>query len=143
MQLHQLKPAHPNKLSKRVGRGGKRGKTAGRGTKGQKSRAGHRMRPELRDIIKKLPKNRGYKNKAFATRAIPVNLAALEIAFAAGESVSAETLIAKKLVKRAGGKVPPIKILGSGILTKKLAFMGLVMSDSAKKAIEKVGGTVE
>lgn len=59
MQFHALKRNTPNKKSKQVGRGGKRGKTSGRGTKGQNARAGHKKRPELRDFIKRLPKLRG------------------------------------------------------------------------------------
>ena len=64
MQIHNLKRTHPNKKDRIVGRGGKRGKTAGRGGKGQTARAGNKRRPELRDIIKKLPKNRGYRFKS-------------------------------------------------------------------------------
>ncbi|MBI4136288.1 MAG: hypothetical protein HY481_01940 [Candidatus Vogelbacteria bacterium] len=59
--MHQLKRQHPRQRKKIVGRGGKRGTTAGRGTKGQKARAGHRIRPAIRDVIKKLPKRRGYR----------------------------------------------------------------------------------
>ena|SRR3989344_3863951 len=59
MQFHSLKRKTPNKKSKAVGRGGKRGKTSGRGTKGQNARAGHKNRPELRDFIKRVPKLRG------------------------------------------------------------------------------------
>lgn len=61
MQIHNLKREHKNKKDRLVGRGGKHAKTSGRGTKGQKARAGNKRRPELRDIIKKLPKKRGYK----------------------------------------------------------------------------------
>jgi len=61
MQLHNLKRQHKNKKDRIVGRGGKHAKTSGRGGKGQTARAGNKRRPELRDIIKKLPKNRGYK----------------------------------------------------------------------------------
>ena len=68
MQLHQLQPKHSKKRKKIVGRGGKRGKTSGRGHKGQKARAGHRIRPEERDAIKKIPKKRGHgKNRARIT----------------------------------------------------------------------------
>ena len=56
MQLKDLKRENPNKRSTRVGRGGKRGKTSGRGHKGQNARAGNSKRPEIRDIIKKVPK---------------------------------------------------------------------------------------
>ena len=56
VQFHQLKIKNRRKKSRQVGRGGKRGKTSGRGTKGQKARAGRKLRPEMRDIIKKFPK---------------------------------------------------------------------------------------
>jgi large subunit ribosomal protein L15 len=59
MQYHSLKRKTPNKKSRQVGRGGTRGKTSGRGTKGQNARAGHKNRPELRDFIKRIPKLRG------------------------------------------------------------------------------------
>ena len=61
MQIHTLKREHKNKKDRIVGRGGKHAKTSGRGGKGQTARAGNKRRPELRDIIKKLPKKRGYK----------------------------------------------------------------------------------
>ncbi len=56
MQRHELQPKTPRKRKKLIGRGDK---TAGRGTKGQKARAGHKIRPEIRDFIKTLPKLRG------------------------------------------------------------------------------------
>ncbi len=61
MQIHNLKRIFKNKKDRLVGRGGKHAKTSGRGGKGQTARAGNKRRPELRDIIKKLPKNRGYR----------------------------------------------------------------------------------
>lgn len=64
MQIHNLKRQHKNKKDRIVGRGGKHAKTSGRGGKGQTARAGNKRRPELRDIIKRLPKNRGYKFKS-------------------------------------------------------------------------------
>src|SRR5476649_564767 len=64
MQIHNLKRNHKNKKDRLVGRGGKHAKTSGRGGKGQTARAGNKRRPELRDIIKKLPKNRGYSFKS-------------------------------------------------------------------------------
>ena len=64
MQIHNLKRQHKNKKDRIVGRGGKHAKTSGRGGKGQTARAGNKRRPELRDIIKKLPKNRGYRFKS-------------------------------------------------------------------------------
>src|SRR3989344_6035314 len=64
MQTHDLKRTHKNKKDRLVGRGGKHAKTSGRGGKGQTARAGNKRRPELRDIIKKMPKNRGYRFKS-------------------------------------------------------------------------------
>jgi len=61
MQIHEVIRTHKNKKDRIVGRGGKHAKTSGRGGKGQTARAGNKRRPELRDIIKKLPKNRGYR----------------------------------------------------------------------------------
>jgi large subunit ribosomal protein L15 len=142
MELHTLKRKNPNREEKRVGRGGKRGKTAGRGTKGQKARAGHRIRPEMRDIIKKYPKHRGYKQKAFRKKPTPVNLAALEATFAAGDTVTVDALVEKGLAKKIGGKNPAVKILATGKLSKKLTITGCAVSETAKKAIEAAGGTV-
>ena len=147
MQSNILKPAHARTTSMRVGRGGKRGKTSGRGVKGQNSRAGAKKRPEMRDLIKKLPKLRGHgKNRARTVRIrasyAPVNLATLDKAFDAGASVTAKTLFAKKIIRARAGKLPLVKILGTGELTKKLEVSGLAYSASAKAAIEKAGGSV-
>ncbi|MFA6445833.1 MAG: 50S ribosomal protein L15 [Candidatus Paceibacterota bacterium] len=127
-----------------VGRGGKRGKTSGRGTKGQKARAGHKIRPEIRDMIKRLPKLRGYAFKSPNDVPVcPVNLSAIESAFKAGETVSSQTLVAKGIVSLFKGKQPVIKILSSGEIAKKINFVGCAVSASAKAKIEKVGGTVK
>jgi ribosomal protein L15 len=64
MQIHNLKRIHKNKKDRLIGRGGRHGKTSGRGGKGQTARSGNKRRPELRDIIKRLPKNRGYQFKS-------------------------------------------------------------------------------
>ena len=64
MQIHNLKRQHKNKKDRLGGRGGKHAKTSGRGGKGQTARSGNKRRPELRDIIKRLPKNRGYQFKS-------------------------------------------------------------------------------
>ncbi|PIT91192.1 50S ribosomal protein L15 [Candidatus Kaiserbacteria bacterium CG10_big_fil_rev_8_21_14_0_10_49_17] len=145
MQLHELQRHTKNKDKKRVGRGGTRGKTSGRGTKGQKARAGHSLRPEMRDTIKKLPKLRGRGkniNKRFHKRAVPVNLSLLEAAFSAGESVTPETLVEKKIIKKSGGVYPVVKILGVGTLSKKLSVAGVDASAKAKEAIESAGGSM-
>ncbi len=130
-----------------MGRGGKRGKTSGRGGKGQTARAGHKIRPEVRDLIKKLPKLRGHgKNRARSVRTnriavSAVNLSALEAAYKAGETVSPATLLAKGLVRRAKGRAPAVKILGAGSLTKALVVEGCTLSASALAALTAAGGT--
>lgn len=142
MQLNQLKRRVANITSSRVGRGGKRGKTAGRGTKGQKARSGHKMRPEMRDIIKKYPKLRGYKFNSVETKPEPVNLAAIEIHFENGDTVNPTTLVGKKIVRKQGGRLPTVKILATGTLTKKIKVEGCVISLTAKAAVEAAGGSV-
>lgn len=147
MQINNLKAKTPRITSARVGRGGKRGKTSGRGTKGQNARAGHKKRPEMRDLLKKLPKRRGFgQNRSRTVRPqviySPVNLAALEKSFAAGDKVSPLTLRNKGLVGSRGGHILPIKILGTGSLTKKLTVTGCSASASAMAAIEKAGGSI-
>lgn len=148
MQSHTLKAAHPSKKMPRVGRGGKRGKTSGRGTKGQKARAGHKIRPEIRDLIKKIPKLRGHgKNRSRTVRAnrrtaTAVNLATLEAAFKTGDTVTPAVLVKKGIANTRAGRLPMIKILGTGELTKALAISGCLFSVTAKAAVEKAGGSM-
>ncbi len=149
MQIHQLKRNTPNKKSRQVGRGGKRGKTSGRGTKGQKARAGSKLRPEMRDIIKKLPKKRGFgKNRArtvnsSVVKKSPINITVLEKMFSDGEVVSPVLLIEKGILKKIKGRIPRIKILGMGEITKKIEVEGCSVSKSAIEKIEKAGGSVK
>ena len=140
MQIHNLKREHKNKKMHQVGRGGKRGKTSGRGTKGQKARAGHKIRPEIRDIIMKIPKLRGYAFKSFENKPVIVNIQALETAFSNGDVISPKSLLDKKVIHTESGKMPEIKILGDGELTKKLIIEDCFISLSAKAKIEKAGG---
>lgn len=144
MLIHQIKTLK-QKHKTRVGRGGKRGTFSGRGTKGQKARAGRRIRPQLRDVIKKIPKRRGRGKHSFVSFAVPpaiVNIADLEQYFSAGEHVTPQTLAAKGLVRLAARRVPAIKLLGTGELTKKLLVADCQISASARSKIEKVGGSV-
>ncbi len=142
MKINELKRKNPNYKRRSIGRGGKRGKTSGRGTKGQNARAGRKKRPEIRDFIKRMPKLRGYAFKSFAPRAVPVSLSMIEKAFKAGDRVEPATLIAKKVVERTEGNFPRIKILSTGEVTKKFIVSGCEVSANAKTAIEKAGGTV-
>jgi large subunit ribosomal protein L15 len=131
---------------RRIGRGqsSTRGKTSGRGGKGQTARAGAKIRPALRDIIKKLPKRRGFgKNRARtvnATKARPttVSLERLGQVFENGADVSLASLKEKGLLTRHAFGA---KIVGSET-DKKLTIKGFAVSAKAKAAIEKAGGTV-
>lgn len=78
MQWNNLKPKTERKRSQSVGRGGKRGKTSGRGTKGQNARAGRKKRPEIRDFIKRFPKLRGRGKNSLKSRR--VKLVGIELA---------------------------------------------------------------
>ena len=142
MQLNTLKREHPNKKPRQVGRGGTRGKTSGRGGKGQTARAGNKRRPEIRDIIKKLPKLRGYRFHSARVKPAPVNVGALEI-FDVGQVVDVKALSEKKLIRNVDGLLPKVKILGTGEISKKLSIVGCEVSKSAKAKIEKAGGNVK
>src|SRR3989338_8449469 len=146
MQRHNLKRQHRNKKSKTIGRGCTRGKTSGRGTKGQNARAGHKKRPEIRDFIKRIPKLRGRGkniNTSIETKPSAVNLGVLDKTFKVVDIVSPATLQKAGIVKKISGSLPKVKILGSGVLEKKLTVEGCQVSASAKLAIEKVGGSVK
>ena len=140
MQIHQLRPENKKKR-KRIGRGGKRGTYSGKGMKGQKSRAGKRIRPALRDFIQKIPKLHGVPSSRYKKQGVKqfrviyriINLDVLDKNFKDGETVSPKVLLEKKLVRRIKGRMPAVKILGRGELTKKLEFEDVEMSEQAKK----------
>jgi large subunit ribosomal protein L15 len=151
LTLSNLKPAQPRKARKRVGRGlgSGKGRYSGRGIKGQKSRAGsHKMRPGFEGgqmpIYMRLPKGRGSYSKdampvgPHRTETVPVNVAALEQRFAAGDEVTLEALVERGLIKNTRIDV---KILGQGSLTKKLTVSAHGFSASAREKIEAAGGT--
>lgn len=146
MQIHEIKRVHAHKKAKLVARGGKRGKTAGKGGKGQTARAGHHVRPAMRDIIKKLPKLRGHgKNRSesvfYRGPEAVVNVHALNV-FGKGDTVNLTTLVEKGLIKAILGKVPTVKILGTGDVSVALTVTGCTVSASAQAKIEKAGGTI-
>lgn len=142
MQLHQLKPIHRLKKRKRVGRGGKRGTYSGRGMKGQKSRAGRKLQPVIRELIKRYPKLRGYRFKKYQKDIAIVNLGILEKKFNPSEIVNPKTLLEKKIISRTKGKLPRVKILGDGKITKKIIIENCEVSKNAKEKIKKAGGSI-
>lgn len=142
MQLHQLKPIHKNKKSKRVGRGGAHGHYCGSGIPKGKSRTTN-IKPKIRELLKRYPKLRGYKFKTLSEKPAIFDLGIFDKKFEAGEKISPQILIEKKLVRKIEGAVPKIKILGEGEIKKALIFEGFLISDSAKEKIKKAGGEIK
>lgn len=141
MQLNQISKNKFNRVSRRVGRGGKRGTFSGRGVKGQKSRSGRKLRPEWRDLLKSIPKKRGYKFKSIQNKPAIVSLKSIGKVFNGGEIITLDVLRRKGLVAKSYSHLP-IKILGQESLAKKLVFKGVTFSAGAKDAIIKAGGSV-
>ena len=144
MKMHELSPAIGSvKEAKRIGRGhgSGNGKTAGKGHKGQKARAGHGMRPGFEGgqmpLQRRIPK-RGFNN-IFAEEWAAVNLSALEV-FEDGAVVDAAALAEKGIIRKAS---LPVKVLGNGNLTKKLTVKLNAFSASAAEKINSVGGKAE
>jgi large subunit ribosomal protein L15 len=145
MKLHELKPTPGSKKRRqRVGRGdgSNWGGTAGRGHKGQKSRTGSRIRHHFEGgqtpYFRRLPK-KGFNSPDHVEYSV-VNVASLNEAYEAGETVDFETLRAKRLV---GKKVLPLKILGCGEIAKALKVKAVKFSATAKAKIEAAGGSCE
>ena len=144
MKMHELAPAiGSTKESKRIGRGhgSGNGKTAGKGHKGQKARAGHGMRAGFEGgqmpLQRRVPK-RGFNN-IFAEEWIAINLSSLEV-FEDGSVVDAAALAQKGIIKKAN---LPVKVLGNGKLTKKLDVKLNAYSASAAEKIAAAGGKAE
>jgi large subunit ribosomal protein L15 len=143
MKANELKPnpgARQDKL--RVCRGGKHGKTGGRGYNGQSSRSGGTKGPGFEGgqtpWHRRLPKFRGFKNP-FRTEYQEVSLSSLEV-FDAKSTVDVASLKEKGIVKKVH---LPIKVLGNGELSKALTVQVNAFTASAKAAIEGAGGTAE
>ncbi len=136
MQLHDLKIKAKNK--KRVGRGGKRGTYSGKGMKGQKSRAGHKIRPASRDLLIRIPKLKGIKNKPLTAKTIVVNLS--RIAKIKENTITREVLIANKILRK-NEKI--IKILSTGTINQPITIKGIPVSKKVKEKIEAAGGKIE
>ena len=144
MKLHELSPAAGSKKDvKRIGRGAGsgQGKTAGKGHKGQKARAGRGMQVGFEGgqmpLQRRLPK-RGFNN-IFAKQYVTINIEALE-AFEDGTEVTEQLLLEKGIVRKT---LDGVKILGRGELTKKLTVKVTKYTESAKEKIEKAGGKAE
>jgi large subunit ribosomal protein L15 len=146
MQLHQLQSGR-GKDKKRVGRGGKRGTTSGRGQKGQKSRSGRRIRPAERDLILRIPKRRGFRNKPKAPKPAIFNLRDLSLVLKANSVAGRAVRLNKDFLMQAEllpwGFKGEVKILGEGEVSVPVSVEGIEVSKGAKIKIEKAGGKVE
>ncbi len=140
MQIHELKPKNKPKKKKRIGRGGSRGTFSGRGVKGQKARAGAKMQPMVRELLKRYPKLKGYKNSPLTSFCV-INVSDLEKFFKDQSEVNPSSLTKVGLLKKS--KRDPVKILGKGETKKKFFVKKCLVSESAKEKIEKAGGKVE
>ena len=144
MEGFNIRAPKGQKKNKRLGRGvgSGHGKTAGKGTKGQKARAGGGVRlgfeggqmPLFRRIAR-----RGFSNYPFKKIFQVINVSDLN-RFADGDTVTPESLAGKGLAKKRGVLV---KILGSGELTRKLSVQGVQVSASAREKIAALGGVVK
>lgn len=149
-ELHKLRSA--GKDRKRVGRGGSRGGTSGRGHKGQSARSGGTVTRGFEGgqmpLHRRLPK-RGFNNYNFDKEFSVVNIQQLEQCFNNGDTVTIETLINVGIVKPRFSSPDLksrrifVKILGKGILQKKLTVLAHAFSAQARAAIENTGGHVE
>ena len=146
MKLHDLKPAKGSTRKRtRVGRGisAGKGKSSGRGTKGQHSRSGG-VKPAYFEggqlpLVRRLPFKRGFNN-IFRTRYQEVNVSGLEERFEAGATVTPATMKEVGLIRNADR---PVVILGDGDLNKKLTVSAHRFTKSAAEKIEKAGGSTQ
>ncbi|HRS47677.1 MAG TPA: uL15 family ribosomal protein [Candidatus Paceibacterota bacterium] len=144
LSLSNLEPVHKLKNKKRVGRGGKRGTYSGRGQKGQKARAGHKIKEQERENLLKIPQRLGIKFQARPKPLVKIiTLTDLDKNFSKGEVVNNKTLVKRGLIKKTNGKMPKVKILANGSITKPLIISQIEISKSAKELIEKAKGKVE
>lgn len=145
MQLNNL-PKTITRGKKRVGRGlgSGKGKTAGRGQKGQKARG--KVKAGFSGggvpLYKKLPLLRGWGNRQVSVKPMVVNLSKLAV-FKDGEKVDLESLIKKRVVVERDVKGRGVKILGEGIIEQKLVVSKILVSKVAKQKIEQAGGQIE
>lgn len=146
MQLHDLSPAPGSRKNrKRVGRGNGsgHGSTAGRGDKGQNSRAGGGKGPGFEGgqnpLHMRMPKLGGFKNRNRVEYAV-VNVGRLDELFAKGETVDVDALFARGVIK---SKTTPVKVLGDGEITKALTVKVDKVSAPARTKVEAAGGTVD
>ena len=137
MQKHELKN-EKRKRRKRIGRGGKRGTYSGRGIKGQKAHASSGTPSAEKELIARMPKLRGVKFSSIKQTPIVFNVKDLERMFG-DNSLTREVLKERGIIRRLR---QPVKILGSGTITKAFTVQGIPVSKTAREKIEKAGGKI-
>ncbi|MDA1337235.1 MAG: uL15 family ribosomal protein [bacterium] len=142
MQLHEIKPKTKRASKKRIGRGGKRGTYSGRGMKGQKSRAGGKVAPVVREVLKRYPKLKGYRGVKRQRKPQTVTLQMIVKKFSKDELISPASLFEKELIFQKRGVPPVVKIVGIAILESPLSVQGCLLTAGAKKSIEESGGSI-
>ena len=101
------------------------------------------MKPIIRELIKRYPKLRGYKFKRVNLKPAVVNIEILEKKFKSADVISPKVLLEKRIICRILGRLPKVKILGHGKLTRALIIENCQVSKSAKEEIEKAGGAIK
>jgi large subunit ribosomal protein L15 len=147
MYLENIPKRKKRKMkAKRLGRGygsGVGGHTVGRGTKGQKSRTGHKSLVAFEGgnvpFFRRMPKLKGFKSRSKINTQV-VNVGTISKNFKSGEKITVEKLKEKGFIRK---NAQEVKILGKGDITKKVSIEGIKMSPSAKEKIEKAGGSVK
>lgn len=137
MQMHRLQRHTSSRRARRIGRGGKRGTYSGRGIKGQRARAGAKFRPAEREILKRIPKLRGYRFKSFQIRPVAVPFHRIEKKFSSGSEISPQSLFDAGLVRHVKGRLPRVKIVGKGESKASFTFRGVTFSRNETSASKK------
>lgn len=145
MKIQELKSI--KKRSQRIGRSGKRGSYSGRGVKGQKSRSGRRLYPAERDLIMRIPKQRGFRNKPKGEAAKVFNLEELAARLKALSDGKGPVTLDLATLKAAGflrkGYNGRVKILGEGDIALPIRVKGIRVSAGAAAKIKKAGGGID
>ena len=147
MKLHHITLKIREGSKQRIGRGGKRGSYSGRGVKGQKSRSGRKLRPAQRDLILRIPKLRGFRNRRKSGKPIILNLKDLTAAIKTNSVPTSPLTINKKLLIGSGiistGYAGEIKVLSGGEIGTAISIEGILVSKGAQEKIKKAGGVIK
>ena len=142
MQIHQLRSTNKSSKKRKVGRGGKRGTYSGRGIKGQKSRAGSKIKSQVREMVLKFPKRRGVLFNSLKKKSLVIQLKDIVKTFPEGGIITLKKLKKADLIRSKKNEFRSVKILGGIPLSKKYTIKNCSVSDKVKEAIEKAGGKI-